>query len=325
MNEISHLFAVGFWYAHAPTMLRLNNKILLCWHGKRLKTDYQDLFISEFKEGEWSKPRSINLTSISTQFENCWNPVLFKQAESNDICLFFKTGSLGSWKGHALLSRDDGETWSQPFALAGDSIGPTKNPPLELDNGVVLMPSSRVLKHRTFVCFQRFNLKIGEIQEVSLDDKNNEALFVSQPALIKLPDNSILALCRSNSGFIFKTSSHNEGIDWLQLKKTELLNPNSAIATLTVEDGYYLAMNPSSRHRAYLWILFFPWKRVDDPLYLFQLFDGGNQLSYPSLIALNERSLLISYSINQQNIQVKQLNLSSPFDFTKNKHVHSRF
>lgn len=192
--------------------------------------------------------------------------------------------------------------------MPSNSIGPTRNPPLKLQNNWILIPSSQEQYNRKFPLFERFNCKTGDIQQtpVTIESKN-PILLAIQPALVQLPDQSILALCRSNLKSIYQTKSYNEGKTWSPLTETEFSNPNSAITTTTARGGYYLVMNPSPTNRGQLRVIFIPW--VGKAKRLFELYNDGKAIAYPSLIALDEHNLLIAYSINQQKIMVKQLEL----------------
>jgi len=76
-----------FYIAHAVTLIKLNNKILLAFHGKRRKDFYQSLYICSYDAGKWSTPSIIETTGNS----NCWNPVFFSQLPTNFGC-FTKRG-----------------------------------------------------------------------------------------------------------------------------------------------------------------------------------------------------------------------------------------
>jgi len=296
----------GFQTAHAASLLNLaNNKVLLSFHGNKNKQDHQSIWIAATNEaGQWSDP--YNITPNGS--ENHWNPVLF-QADNGKIWLFFKIGTIiEEWKGSMLISNNEGQSWSQPYALPGNSVGPTRNPPLKLQNDWILIPSNKEKFNRKFPVFERFNCNSGDIQQIPIPVKSEDPiLFAIQPTLVQLPDQSILALCRTNLKRIYQTISVDEGKTWSPLSETEHPNPNSAITTLKIKDGYYLVMNPSPTNRGHIWVIFIPWK--GKAKHVFELYHDGKAIAYPSLIALNEKNLLIAYSINQQEITVKQLNL----------------
>lgn len=189
-------------------------------------------------------------------------------------------------------------------------MGPTRNLPLNLHNDWILIPSSQEQYNRKFPLFERFNCKTGDIQKTRVTIESKAPILLAiQPALVQLPDQSILALCRSNLKSIYQTKSFDEGKTWPPLTETEFSNPNSAITTLTntAKKGYYLVMNPAPTNRAHLWVIFTPWK--GKARRIIELYNNGKEISYPSLIALDKHKLLIAYSINQQKIMVKQLNL----------------
>src|SRR5215510_677108 len=71
-----------------------------------------------------------------------WNPVLF-QPKEGPLLLFYKVGpSPDKWWGMLTKSTDGGETWSKPKRLPEGYIGPVKNKPVQLDDGMLICPSS---------------------------------------------------------------------------------------------------------------------------------------------------------------------------------------
>lgn len=288
--------------AHAANLLQLENKILLCWHGNKNQGN-QTLWLSENSAGNWSIPISLENTGDL----NCWNPVLF-EAKNGQIWLFFKSGIVvEKWLGWMLISDNEGSSWSKPYPLPEGVLGPTRNPPVQLDDKWLLMPSSRELNNRRFPCFERYNVNSGEIAQIPLMNSDKSSfLRAIQPTLIKRPDQSILALCRSNLQHIYQTESFDNGCSWSPLLATDWPNPDSAVTTVSVEQGYYLVMNPSKTSRSHLWIIYIPWE--GERKCVFKLYNDGYPIAYPSMLALDS-TLLIAYSISQQSIVVKQLDL----------------
>jgi predicted neuraminidase len=61
-----------------------------------------------------------------------------------------------------------------------------------------------------------------------------------------MANGSIRALCRSDQGINASTDSMDAGKTWSAIRRTELLNPNSAIDAVTLRDGRHLLVyNPT--------------------------------------------------------------------------------
>ena len=235
-------------------------------------------------------------------------PSLF-QPTTDQLWLFYKTGkTVEKWAGHMLISYDCGESWSRPFTLPSDSLGSTRNPLLQLEDGWVLAPSSREIWIQRFPVFERFRYDDNEIQQISLKSEDNlSKLLAIQPSLVQRPDQSILVFCRTNLNFIYETQSFDGGLSWSPLKATDWYNPDSAITTLTMKNGFYLAANLSRTSRSRLQVVFVPWGNSDPQKKVIEFFHKGKPIAYPSLINLDDQELLIAYSISQKEICLRRI------------------
>jgi len=72
----------------------------------------------------------------------CWNPVLFHTNDGR-LWLYYKYGVKPStWKGARKWSGDEGRTWSAEERLPEGILGPIKDKPLVMKNGVIVSGSS---------------------------------------------------------------------------------------------------------------------------------------------------------------------------------------
>jgi predicted neuraminidase len=78
---------------------------------------------------------------------------------------------------------------------------------------------------------------------------NDGADFAAiQPTLLKLPQNRLLALCRTKQGCLAETLSADGGFSWSELKRSVLPNPDSGVDAVTLADGRHLLVyNPTDR------------------------------------------------------------------------------
>ena len=297
----------GFETAHAATIINRNNTIMLCWHGRKLSRDQLAIWFSYYdKESQlWSEPKKI--TSSLNHSQNCMNPVLF-QEKNKEVLLYFKEGTYPPhWKGWQMNFDSTKNQWSKPVSLENGFLGPTRSPPVSTGDWVLSLGSQETTTER-YVVFERYNYRTTEQQLISLKPEKSlkENISAIQPALVVRPDQSILALCRTIMGYIYQTSSYDHGLNWAPFEKTDMENPDSAICTLTVENGYYVMMNPDSSNRSNLWIIFFPW--AGKKVVLHKINHENKDIAYPSLILLKNGHLLAAYSINQRVIKVVEIN-----------------
>jgi predicted neuraminidase len=130
-----------------------------------------------------------------------------------------------------------------------------------------------------------------------------------QPALAELRDGSILMLCRSSAGSIWKSLSYNAGSSWSLCAPTRLPNPNSAVDLLRLPGGeLLLAFNDSAADRHSLSVAL---SRDDARTWscLARVDGGAGEYSYPSLLADGEGRIHLTYTENRYRIKHFQFEL----------------
>jgi len=316
-----------FASCHAPTLLLLkNSRFLTAWFGGSHE-GHSDVgvWIAERYQCQWSRPRLV--AKVNDQAH--WNPVLFK-APDGRVHLYFKTGpSPRDWKSWRVISSDEGTTWSDPEVLAGTedsmALGPVKNKPIILDDGVCLAPNSREDLSLWGVFVDRSEdggMTWTSIPEVaceveggqgerpasspptSIDKESLDAIGFIQPTLWESVPGSVHMLVRSTFGRIYRSDSMDGGKSWTALYSTDLPNNNSGIDLQKLSDGTLaLACNPVSDN----------WGRRS-PLSMFLSFDNGitwknrmdlesgeGEYSYPAVISTG-RGIAVAYSWNRERI-----------------------
>src|SRR5687768_12089459 len=130
--------------SHAATIEETPEGLIAAWFGgtKERNPDVE-IWVSKRKDNKWTKPVSVANGIINDTLRYaCWNPVLY-QVPGGDLLLFYKVGpNVGGWKGWMKRSSDRGNTWSKAEALNEGFLGPVKNKPVMLANGVLLAGSS---------------------------------------------------------------------------------------------------------------------------------------------------------------------------------------
>ncbi len=291
-----------FASCHASTLVETEpNRFLAAWFGGRDEgaADVK-IWSSRFDSKKWSAPAVI---AEEPGFP-CWNPVLFK-SKSGTLFLFYKAGPKPtSWSGYVRRSADHGQTWSPVEQLPAGLLGPIKNKPIQLGNGMILAPTS-VESHRAWACWV----------ERSADDGKTWKRFgpiavpghpygIIQPTLFDRRDGSILALCRSRGlGVIVQAESRDHGETWTPATKTELPNPGSGIdGVRTAQGDFYLVYNHSKQHRTPLNLARSTdegktWKDVAT------LEEQPGEYSYPAIIQGSDGRLHVTYTYQRRHIK----------------------
>ena len=127
--------------SHAATLVELRSgDILVAWFGGDGEgAPNERIYSARLHNGQWTAPALlVDLHGIP-----CWNPVLFHTNDGR-LWLYYKQGpSPTTWKGIRRYSTDEGQSWSADEPLPENLLGPIKDKPLVLANGLVVSGSSR--------------------------------------------------------------------------------------------------------------------------------------------------------------------------------------
>lgn len=231
----------SFPESHASTIAETKEgSIIASWFGgtKERNPDVC-IWTSHYISGKWSEPRNVaNGIVNDTLRYACWNPVLY-QVPNGELQLYYKVGpNVGGWVGKVITSNDGGYSWSEPKDLPEGFIGPVKNKPVLLKNGLLVCPSSteggawrthlEVTKD-----FGKTWSKIGPINE-------GKSIHTIQPSVITYPDGKLQLLCRTQERTIAQSWSTDNGKTWSEFTPTMLPNNNSGTDAVTLQDGRQL-------------------------------------------------------------------------------------
>lgn len=225
---------------HASTLAETPNGLIAAWFGgTHEKHKDVGIWVSHYANNTWTPS-----VEVANGIENenlrypCWNPVLF-QIPKGDLLLFYKIGpSPSSWWGVLKRSKDGGKTWSEAEKLPEGILGPIKNKPVLLSNGILICPTSSEDKGWT-VHFETTSDagKTWQKTEPINDGKKYSAI---QPSILFHKNGDLQILCRSKQGFILEAFSKDLGKTWSELSPISLPNPNSGTDAVTLQDGRQL-------------------------------------------------------------------------------------
>ena len=115
---------------HASTLAETSSGMVAAWFGgTREKDPDVGIWLSRLVHGHWTDPKEVvNGIQKNGLRYPCWNPVLFRTADGS-LLLFYKVGpSPREWWGEMKTSDDNGLTWSDPWKLGEDRLGPLLGP-----------------------------------------------------------------------------------------------------------------------------------------------------------------------------------------------------
>jgi len=311
--------AAPFPQCHASTIAETPAGLVAAFFGgTRERNPDVEIYVSRRENNHWTTPVSVaNGIINSNTRQPTWNPVLY-QVPGGELLLFYKVGpSPATWKGWMKSSKDYGVSWSEARALPEGFIGPVKNKPVLLANGVMLSPSSKEgegwkVHFEASSDFGATWTMIGPIN----DGKTTNAI---QPSILHYKDGRLQILARSKERAILQSWSTDNGKTWSPLKPTELPNNNSGTDAVTLKDGrqllvYNHVLPPDSVKNG---------KGARTPLNLAYSRDGKtwyaaailedspiSQYSYPSIIQGSDGMVHIVYTWRRERIKYVKIDPS---------------
>ena len=295
-----------FASCHASTIVETPSGLLAAWFGGTCEGDPDvGIWLARRVNGSWSAPEKITVgRGADGRRLPCWNPVLFLSRRGT-LFLFHKVGpGPASWRGLISTSTDNGRNWSESKLLPEGILGPIKNHPIELADGVILCGSStedegwRVHFERTF------DGGLTWTRTAAIND--GRAFGLIQPALFPVPavgGAAVLALMRSTAGRVYSSRSADGGLTWSVPGPLDLPNPNSGLDGLTLRDRRFLLVyNPSGADRSALAVAVSndgrAWRSVLELEH-----EAGAEFSYPAVTEGADGLVHITYTWKRLRIR----------------------
>lgn len=260
------LLSSGFIYedapypqAHASTIVQTTEgPLAAAWFGgTHEKHPDVCIWFARRSGDHWGAPIQVadGVQADGTRHPT-WNPVLF-QPPGAPLTLFYKVGpDPFSWWGMVTDSHDGGRTWSTPRRLPDAVLGPIKNKPVVLPDGVWLSPSSTEAAEGMGAgagAGWRLHFERSEDRgrNWTLTDPVPSPLNIDaiQPSVLLHPDGVLQAVARARQGALASTWSRDGGRTWEALSAIDLPNPNSGTDAVTLADGRHLLVYNHSAHR----------------------------------------------------------------------------
>lgn len=301
-----------FSSCHAVTIEEIPTGLVAAWFGgSREGADDVGIWFNRRSGSRWSTPVEIATGDEDGTRHPCWNPVLY-QDPSGKLLLFYKVGPRpSSWWGRLMVSEDGGVNWSASRRLPDGFLGPVKDKPILLENGMLLCPSSS--EDHGWQAHVELTPDLGQTwQRVDIPSE----FQVIQPTILLHPSKQLQLLCRSKNGWITTCWSEDNGLHWSQMHNTSLPNPNSGIDAVSLRDGRHILVYNHTGNEPGRW----GGKRT--PLNLAVTVDGINWLpvlvledepgeySYPAVIQVADGRVYVAYTWQRENICLVTVELS---------------
>ncbi|HZT63432.1 MAG TPA: sialidase family protein [Burkholderiales bacterium] len=182
------------------------------------------------------------------------NPVAGRDAAGR-VWLYYVSVSVGGWAGsaiNAMVSPDEGETWSAPRRLIASPFFNistlVKGPPLRLADGTVALP-----------VYHEFLGKFGELLRLDGEGRVVGKTRLSwgssslQPVIVPRSESEAVGFMRyagDPPGRVLMIRTGDAGARWTAPVKTALPNPNSAVASVLLAGGpLVLVFNNAEENR----------------------------------------------------------------------------
>jgi predicted neuraminidase len=309
-------------HAHGATLAELEDGSLLsAWYaGSGGKANDVAILGSTLKPRatHWSPPQVI----ADTPNKADGNPVLFVDKKTNTLWLFYVTMH-GSGEGStkpgtgwttctvsAITSNDKGQTWSDERILIEEQGFLTRNKPLQLDDGTIILPIQDERDWTSLMLISEDHGKTWE-RSATIDSGRGFGKGNIGPALLQRADGSLLCYMRTGSDRYrtWASVSSDAGRTWSEACEIDVPNPGAALDfERTASGNAVMALNPvpeGGRERLSFWL------STDDG-YSWNVFRdidrSAGQSSYPSLIRDHNNRIHVIYS--GPNGSIKHVNVN---------------
>lgn len=317
-------------FVHSPAVVEISGgRFRAFWYGG---TDegagdiaiYTSVFDPE--KGRWALEEPLITKEITGEgvgrFVKTLGNCVVLGDEGTRLWLFYVSVSVGGWSGSAInltTSEDEGRTWSNPRRLVTSPFlnlsTLVKGPPFFFQDGAIGLP-----------VYHEFIGKFGELLRL---DREGGVIYKRrlswgrhslQPVIVPITVKKALGLMRyggRSKRRLLSFGTDDGGLTWSRPVKTDLPNPNSAVAAIRSSEGeLLLAYNNTERKRNDLsiavsgdngatWRVIHSFEREAVPQ------EGPvPSFSYPSVIRARNGDFHLLYTWNKTRIKHVRFNRS---------------
>lgn len=210
---------------------------------------------------QWSEPvelldREQASKEIGRRLKTIGNPVFFT-AENGRTWLFFVTVSLFGWSGGDInykFTDDGGQSWSPATRLRVSPIPHSgtlvKGAAVQYDDGSIGLPVYRSYDQYSFAELVNISADGSVMGTSTISNGTRGAL---QPSIAAVNDHEAVAMMRYNGDDpkrVERSTSSDAGRTWTTPLKTDLPNPDSALAIMGLsDDSLIMVFNNSTEYR----------------------------------------------------------------------------
>lgn len=308
---------------HSAAVVEISGgRLLACWYGgSRERGRNVSIYSSIFnpQKGIWD-PEKIVITGKDTQkdlgryIKTLGNPAIIKD-ENSRLCLFYVSISFWGWSGSAInltTSSDEGKTWTPARRLITSPCFNlstlVKGPPFLFEDGTIGLPVYHELigKFGELLCLDREG---NVIRKIRISWGRNSI----QPVIIPFTqDNGIcfMRYCGTSLPRVLSTRTTDGGATWTSPVKTDVPNPDAAVASIRMADSSLLLIHNNSEDRRCDITLSYSadngktWRAIhefesDD----IDCDDHSSGFSYPCIIRAQNGNFHLFYSWNNTHIK----------------------
>lgn len=306
------IFPIGgavFKSCHGSTLEALpNGDIVAAWYGGDYERAHNvGIYMARLPKGsdKWSEPWVIQDTPALSE----GNPVLWLAPDGKTLWHFYVTIMKETWNEARMFYRkstDEGKTWGPEVTLIEQLGWMTRNKPIVLKNGNILLPI--------------YNETIFNSQFLISADGGGKwtksAMLRApggdiQPSVVQLSDDSLLTVMRTGSknGLAWWSRSKSDGKKWSTPYTTDIYNPASAADMVKLLNGHLALLyndSPTDRNPMTVAISMdegktWPYKRDIDK-------SEGGSYAYPAVIATPDGIMHVTYSYGRDSIKYVTFN-----------------
>jgi predicted neuraminidase len=276
----------------SQVLVQPDGTVLAVWyHGKGEKSkDSRLLWAKKPKGADW-QPWAV-LFDDPGRAEG--NPTLWRSEKTGELIVFFVTLYGESWDDgtiRALRSVDDGQTWSAPVTLRDELAWMTRNKPLRLSTGELLLPT-----YDEALYIPSFMISADDFVADWIEIPFTGAELIKhphqiQPTVIQRADGTLFALLRNTNPVVpqyaWEMTSADAGRTWSLASASVIPNSSARLEMIRARRGVVaLAFNNSVAGRCPLAVALSDdegrtWSAVANVLDA--CVTGGGSYGYPSI------------------------------------------